>query len=96
MGVSNLLADGGAAGKVARSMDATQPDPLARLATALESLSASQLALADAAEKLAGAADAVPRERLTGAAATSRKAARDAMAAAAKVSAVGQPPVPGF
>ena len=42
-------------GKVARSMDAIEPDPLTRLAYALESLSASQLALADAAEKLAGA-----------------------------------------
>jgi hypothetical protein len=76
-------------------MDASRPDPLARLAAALESLSASQLALADAAEKLAGAADAVPRQRLTGAAATSRKAARDAMAAAAKVSQVEQPLPPG-
>ena len=76
-------------------MDATKPDPLARLAAALESLSASQLALADAAEKLAGAADAVPRRRLTGAAATSRKAARDAAAAAAKISAVGSPLAPG-
>jgi hypothetical protein len=77
-------------------MDAPKQDPLARLAAALESLSASQLALADAAEKLAGAADAVPRERLTGAAATSRRAARDAMGAAAKVSAVQQPLTPGF
>ena len=76
-------------------MDALEPDPLTRLAAALESLSASQIALADAAEKLAGAADAVPRQRLTGAAATSRKAARDAAAAAARVSAVGQPPLPG-
>ena len=76
-------------------MDATKPDPLARLAAALESLSASQLALADAAEKLAGAADDVPRQRLTGAAATSRKAAREAAAAAARVSAVGQPLAPG-
>ena len=82
-------------GNVACSMDAIQPDPLTRLATALESLSASQLALAAAAEKLAGAADEVPRRRLTGAAATSRKAAREAMAAAAKVSAVGQPLAPG-
>ena len=78
-------------GKVGHSMDAITPDPLTRLAAALESLSASQLALADAAEKLAGAADAVPRQRLTGAAATSRKAAREAMAAAAKVSAVRDP-----
>ena len=77
-------------------MDATHPDPLTRLASALESLSASQLALADAAEKLAGAADEVPRQRLTGAAATSRKAAREAMSAAAKVSAVQQPHAPGF
>jgi hypothetical protein len=76
-------------------MDAPKPDPLARLAAALESLSASQLALAEAAEKLAGAADAVPRQRLTGAAQTSRKAAREAMAAAAKVSAVQQPLAPG-
>ena len=90
------FSDRGSVGKVARSMDAIQPDPLLRLADALESLSASQLALADAAEKLAGAADAVPRQRLTGAAETSRKAAREAMAAAAKVSAVGQPPAPGF
>jgi hypothetical protein len=93
--VSNRFSDSGSMGKVAGSMDAIQPDPLTRLAYALESLSASQLALADAAEKLAGAADAVPRRRLTGAAETSRKAAREAMAAAAKVSAVGQPPVPG-
>jgi hypothetical protein len=76
-------------------MDATQPDPLARLATALETLSASQLALADAAERLARAADDVPRERLTGAAATSRKAARQAAAAAARVS-DAQPLTPGF
>ena len=96
MEVSNRFSDRGSVGKVARSMDAIQPDPLLRLAYALESLSASQLALADAAEKLAGAADAVPRQRLTGAAETSRKAAREAMAAAAKVSAVGQPPAPGF
>ena len=75
-------------------MDATSPDPLARLAAALESLSASQIALADAAERLAGAADAVPRERLTGAAETSRKAARHAAAAAARVSAA-QPLAPG-
>ena len=76
-------------------MDATSPqDPLARLAAALETLSASQLALADAAERLANAADTVPRERLTGAAATSRKAARHAAAAAARVSAV-PPLVPG-
>jgi hypothetical protein len=68
-------------------MDAIPPDPLTRLAAALESLSASQIALADAAEKLAGAADAVPRERLAGAAVTSRKAAREAAAAAARVSA---------
>ena len=82
-------------GTVLGSMDATPaPDPLARLAAALESLSASQLALADAAERLAGAADAVPRERLTGAAATSRRAARHAAAAAARVSDV-QPLAPG-
>jgi hypothetical protein len=68
-------------------MDATSPDPLSRLAAALERLSASQIALADAAERLAGAADAVPRERLAGAAATSRRAAREAAAAAARVSA---------
>lgn len=93
--MSNRFWDSGPTGMVAGSMDAIQPDPLTRLAHALESLSASQLALADAAEKLAGAADAVPRQRLTGAADTSRKAARQAMAAAAQVSAVGQPPVPG-
>ena len=90
-----MLAERWSSGRVAGSMNASQPDPLTRLATALESLSASQLALADAAEKLAGAADAVPSQRLTGAAATSRKAAREAAAAAAKLSAVGQPPVPG-
>lgn len=75
-------------------MDATSPDPLTRLAAALETLSASQLKLADAADKLAGVADAVPRERLTGAAAVSRKAAREASAAAARVSAA-PPLVPG-
>ena len=69
-------------------MDAAppNPDPLARLATALESLSSSQLALAEAAERLAAATDDVPRDRLTGAAATSRRAARKAAAAAARVS----------
>ena len=91
MDVSNRFSDRRSVGNVDRSMDAIQPDPLSRLAHALESLSASQLALADAAEKLAGAADAVPRQRLTGAAETSRKAAREAMAAAAKVSAVHAP-----
>ena len=59
-------------------MDAIQPDPLHRLADALESLSAGQLALAEATDRLAGGADAVPRERLAGAAATSRRAARHA------------------
>lgn len=76
------------------SMEASTPesnDPLARLAAALESLSASQLKLAEAAERLSGVADEVPRQRLTGAAQTSRKAARDAMAAAAKVSDVQLP-----
>jgi hypothetical protein len=63
-------------------------DPLARLAAALESLSASQLKLADAAEMLSGIADEVPRRRLTGAAQTSRRAAREAMAAAARVAEV--------
>lgn len=71
------------------------PDPLARLATALESLSASQLALADAAERLSRASDAVPRERLTGAAARSRAAARHAAAAAARVSDAQLPAAPG-
>lgn len=75
-------------------MDAITPDPLARLAAALETLSASQIALADAAERLAHAADDVPRQRLTGAAATSRRAAREAAAAAARVSAA-QPLAPG-
>lgn len=74
-----------------RSMDATSPDPLTRLAAALESLSSSQLALADAAERLARASDAVPRERLTGAADRSRRAARHAKAAAARVSATQLP-----
>jgi hypothetical protein len=70
-------------------MDASTPhndDPLARLAAALESLSASQLKLAEAAERLSCVADEVPRQRLTGAAATSRRAAREAMAVAARVS----------
>jgi hypothetical protein len=68
------------------------PDPLARLASALETLSASQIALADAAERLARAAgDDLPRQRLTGAAATSRKAARHAAAAAARVSDAASP-----
>ena len=41
-------------GSVRSSMDATTPnDPLARLAAALETLSASQLKLAEAAERLA-------------------------------------------
>jgi hypothetical protein len=76
-------------------MDATspQPDPLARLAAALETLSHSQLALAEAAERLARATDGVPRERLTGAAATTRRAARAAMATSAQVAAA--PPLPG-
>ena len=64
-------------------MDAT-PDPLARLAAALETLSASQLRLAEAAERLAGIADEVPRQRLLGAAGTSRRTAREASAAAAR------------
>ena len=69
-------------------MDGTpaNPDPLARLATALETLSTSQLALAEAAERLAAASDDEPSDRLTGAAATSRRAARKAAAAAARVS----------
>ena len=67
-------------------------DPLARLAAALESLSAGQLKLAEAAERLAAASDAVPRERLAGAAESSRRAARSAAAAAARVS--DAPPLP--
>ena len=73
------------------SMDAHSPDPLTRLAAALESLSASQIALADAAERLSSVTDAVPRERLTGAADRSRRAARHAKAAAARVSAAQLP-----
>ena len=69
-------------------MDAapSHADPLTRLAAALETLSSSQLALAEAAERLAATSDDVPRDRLTGAAATSRRAARKAAAAAARVS----------
>jgi hypothetical protein len=67
-------------------------DPLARLADALEALSAGQLKLAEAAERLAAASDTVPRERLAGAAASSRRAARSAAAAAARVS--DAPPLP--
>jgi hypothetical protein len=67
-------------------------DPLARLAVALESLSAGQLKLAEAAEQLAAATDAVPREQLAGAAETSRRAARSAAAAAARVSDAAPPP----
>ena len=64
-------------------MDAT--DPLARLAAALETLSTSQLRLAQAAERLAGVAeDEVPRQRLLGAADRSRRTAREANAAAAR------------
>jgi hypothetical protein len=75
-------------------MDATTTDPLARLALALEALSANQLKLAEAAERLAASSDAVPRRRLTGAAHATRRAARETAAAAARVSDV-QLPAPG-
>jgi hypothetical protein len=67
-------------------------DPLARLAVALEALSAGQLKLAEAAEELAAAAEADPGDRLAGAAETSRRAARSAAAAAARVSDAAPPP----
>ncbi len=76
-------------------MDAKTPDPLTRLAAALETLSSSQLKLAEAAERLAGVADEVPRRRLLGAADTSRRTAREANAAAARV-ADAPPLAPGF
>ena len=68
-------------------MDATphSTDPLDRLAVALEQLAANQVALAEAAERLARVSDAVPRRRLTAAASTTRRAARVASGASAQL-----------
>ena len=70
------------------------PDPLDRLALALEQLSANQVALAEAAERLARVSDAVVRRRLTAAASTTRRAARTTAGASAQVS--GAPGLPDF